>query len=107
MLFENFLDHLFRQNLTKGQSDAVLELFLEYCVSSFAYVLLNAFRQHLLQHTELENARVGTIRSQLLKVGTLIRVSVRRIHLALHSAFPRQDLFFLAFQRLTTLSDTT
>jgi hypothetical protein len=80
---------------------------LRLWLSSFAYVLLNAFRQHLLQHTELENARVGTIRSQLLKVGTLIRVSVRRIHLALHSAFPRQDLFFLAFQRLTTLSDTT
>jgi hypothetical protein len=80
---------------------------LRLWLSSFAYVLLNALRQNLLQHTELENARVGTIRSQLLKVGTLIRVSVRRIHLAMHSVFPRQDLFFLAFQRLSVLSDTT
>jgi hypothetical protein len=80
---------------------------LRLWLSSFAYVLLNAVRQNLLPHTELENARVGTIRAQLLKVGTLIRVSVRRIHLAMHSAFPRQDLFFLAFQRLSVLNDTT
>ncbi|HIK45081.1 MAG TPA: transposase [Leptolyngbyaceae cyanobacterium M65_K2018_010] len=47
--------------------------------SAFAYVLLHALRQH----------------AQLLKLGTLIRLSVRRIYLAFHSAFPRQDLFHL------------
>ena len=40
--------------------------------SAFAYGLLNALRQQVLQHTELANVRVGTIRTQLLKVGALI-----------------------------------
>lgn len=74
--------------------------------SSFAYVLLNALRQQALHHTELANARVGTLRTRLLKVGTLIRISVRRIHLALHSAFPLQHLFVLAHQRLEALANT-
>lgn len=74
--------------------------------SSFAYVLLNALRQQALQKTELANARVGTLRTRLLKVGTLIRISVRRIHVALHSAFPLQHLFVLAHQRLEALPNT-
>lgn len=72
--------------------------------SSFAYVLLNALREQLLHHTKLADARVGTIRTQLLKVGTLIRISVRRIHLAFHSAFPQADLFDLAYKRLAVLT---
>lgn len=75
--------------------------------SAFAYGLLNALRQQALQHTELANARVGTIRTHLLKLGTLIRVSVRRIHLAFHSAFARRDLFHLAYQRLLALANSS
>ena len=75
--------------------------------SAFAYSLLNALRQQALQQTELANARVGTIRTQLLKVGALIRCSVRRIHLALHSTFPRRQLFQQVFQRLMALANTT
>jgi hypothetical protein len=67
---------------------------------SLAYVLLNRLRD-ALHHTSLANARVGTIRTKLLKVGTLIRVSVRRIHLALHSSFAYRDLFALVHQRLS------
>jgi hypothetical protein len=75
--------------------------------SALAYGLLNALRQQALQQTELANARVGTIRTQLLKLGTLIRVSVRRIHLAFHSSFPRRDLFGLAYQRLLALANSS
>ena len=75
--------------------------------SAFAYGLLNALRQQALQQTELANARVGTIRTHLLKLGTLIRVSVRRIHLAFHSAFPRRHLFHLAYQRLLGLANSS
>lgn len=57
----------------------------------------------ILPHTELANARVGTIRTQLLKVGALIRISVRRIHIAMHSAFPRRLLFQEVYQRLMAL----
>jgi len=74
--------------------------------SAFAYGLLNALRQQALQHTELANARVGTIRTQLLKVGALIRLSVRRIHVAMHSACPRRRLFQQVYQRLMALSNT-
>ena len=74
--------------------------------SSFAYVLLNLLRQ-ALHHTQLANARVGTIRTQLLKVGTLIRISVRRIHLVMHSAFPHQDLFCLVHQRLAAMTNSS
>ena len=75
--------------------------------SSLAYVLLNLLREELLHHTKLANARVGTIREQLLKVGTLIRISVRRIYLAMHSSFPNQDLFFLAYQRLAAMANSS
>jgi len=75
--------------------------------SAFAYVLLNALCQQALQHTEWANARVGTIRSKLLKLGTLIRFSVRRIYVAFHSTFVRRDLFHLAAQRLTVLANSS
>ncbi|NER00090.1 MAG: hypothetical protein F6K30_25900 [Cyanothece sp. SIO2G6] len=48
--------------------------------------------------------QVGPIRSKLLKVGTLIRVSVRRIHLDMHSSFAYQDLFALVHQRLSLMT---
>ncbi|MBT9316522.1 transposase, partial [Leptothoe spongobia] len=67
---------------------------------SLAYVLLNLLRD-ALHHTPLAKAHVGTIRTKLLKVGTLIRVSVRRIHLAMHSSFAYRDLFALVHQRLS------
>ena len=74
--------------------------------SSFAYVLLNALRQQALHCTELANARVGTLRTRLLKLGTLIRISVRRVHLAFQSTFPMQHLFVLAHQRLRALPNS-
>lgn len=55
-----------------------------------AYILLNALRQQVLHQTELANARVETLRIRLLKVGTLIRISVQRVHFALHSTFASQ-----------------
>ena len=74
--------------------------------SAFAYGLLNALRQQALAHTELANARVSTIRTQLLKVGALIRISVRRIHVALHSTCPHRHLFQQVYQRLMALPNT-
>jgi hypothetical protein len=70
---------------------------------SFAYVLLNLLRDALHQ-TRLAQAQVGTLRAKLLKVGTRIRVSVRRIYLAMHSSFAYEDLFILVHQRLGQLA---
>ena len=75
--------------------------------SSFAYVLLNLLRDVLLHHTKLANATVGTIRTQLLKVGTHIRISVRRIHLAMHSSFPNRELFCLVHRRLAAMANSS
>jgi hypothetical protein len=61
--------------------------------ASVAYVLMNLLRHFGLHDTELERAQVGTIRSKLLKLGALVRVSVRRIVLSLSAAAPMRDAF--------------
>lgn len=61
--------------------------------ASIAYVLMNLLRHFGLRGTELERAQVGTIRIKLLKLGALVRVSVRRIVLSLSAAAPVRDVF--------------
>jgi hypothetical protein len=64
--------------------------------ASMAYVLLCALRRIALQHTQFACASCGTIRLKLLKIGALVRVSVRRIKFAMASAYPYQHEFALA-----------
>jgi Transposase DDE domain group 1 len=54
-----------------------------------------------LAHTQFAAATCGTIRLALLKIGALVRISVRRIHLAMASGCPWQNEFQLAHLRLT------
>lgn len=61
--------------------------------SSVAYVLMNLLRHFGLRGTVLANAQVGTIRLKLLKLGAMVRVSVRRVVLSLSAAAPVRDLF--------------
>ena len=68
--------------------------------ASMAYVLLCGLRRIGLAHTQFAEATCGTIRLKLLKLGALVRVSVRRIKLAMASACPWQDEFALAHLRL-------
>jgi hypothetical protein len=68
--------------------------------ASMAYVLLCALRRIGLPHTQFAEATCGTIRLKLLKLGALVRISVRRIKLAMASACPWQDEFALAHARL-------
>jgi hypothetical protein len=58
--------------------------------ASAAYVLLCALRRIGLEQTQFANATCGTIRLKLLKIGAQVRISVRRIKLAMASAFPYQ-----------------
>jgi Transposase DDE domain group 1 len=69
--------------------------------ASMAYVLLCALRRIALKHTQFAEATSGTIRLKLLKIGALVRVSVRRIKFAMASACPYQNEFALAHLRLT------
>ena len=68
--------------------------------ASMAYVLLCALRRIGLAHTQFADATCGTIRLKLLKLGALVRISVRRIKFAMASACPWQNEFALAHVRL-------
>jgi len=73
---------------------------LRLWVSSVAYVLVETVRRVGLAGTELARAQVGTIRTRLFKLAGLVRVSVRRVTLALSSVFPLQRLFAHALANL-------
>jgi hypothetical protein len=55
---------------------------------SMAYALVCALRRIGLQDTAFANATCGTIRLKLLKIGAFVRISVRRIKIAMASACP-------------------
>ena len=65
--------------------------------ASFAYVLLEALRRIGLRHTQFAVATCGTIRLKLLKIGAQVRVSVRRIKIAMASGCPDQAEYHLAY----------
>src|SRR4029078_2443466 len=72
---------------------------------SMAYVLLCALRRIGLHDRDLAQATCGTIRLKLLKIGALVRISVRRIKIAMASACPaaadwRRATIRLALARL-------
>ena len=69
--------------------------------ASMAYVLLCALRRIGLVHTQFARASCGAIRLRLLKIGALVRTSVRRIKLAMPSAFPYQAEYRAAHIALT------
>jgi Transposase DDE domain group 1 len=69
--------------------------------ASMAYVLVCALRRVALQHTQFARASCGTIRLKLLKIGALVRTSVRRIKLAMPSAFPYQAEYRAAHAALS------
>jgi len=68
--------------------------------AAMAYVLVCALRRIALRHTQFAQATCGTIRLKLFKIGALVRVSVRRIKIAMASACPYQNEFALAHLRL-------
>jgi hypothetical protein len=68
--------------------------------SALAYTLMEALRRLGLQATEWAEAQVDTIRLKLLKIGALVRVSVRRVVLQLSSAYPWKDQYAAVFHAL-------
>jgi hypothetical protein len=68
--------------------------------AAMAYVLVCALRRIALRHTQFAHATCGTIRLKLFKIGALVRVSVRRIKIAMASSCPYQNEFALAHLRL-------
>jgi hypothetical protein len=68
--------------------------------AAMAYVLLCALRRSGLAHTQFANATCSTIRLKLLKIGAWVRISVRRVRIAMASACPWQYEFALAHAML-------
>jgi len=71
--------------------------------SSAAYVLLQALRRLGLQGTALAKAQCTTLRLKLLKIGALIRITVRRVWVSLAGGYPYVDLFRQVYAQLRAL----
>jgi hypothetical protein len=88
---------LFADRLSTDQMQAnQLRLYF----SAMAYTLMEALRRLGLKGTEWAQAQVDTIRRKLLKIGAIVRLSVRRVRLQLSSAYPWKDIFARAFHAL-------
>jgi hypothetical protein len=74
---------------------------LRLTFSTVAYVLLRALREFGLKGTVLETAQADTIRLRLLKIGAIVRITVRKVWIALSEAYPWRDLFAQVYQQLT------
>ena len=68
--------------------------------SALAYTLMEALRRLGLKGTEWAQAQVDTIRLRLLKIGTVVRVSVRRVLLQFSSSYPWQAIFAQVYRAL-------
>lgn len=68
--------------------------------ASMAYVLVCALRRIGLHKTLFEKASCGTLRLKLLKIGALVRTSVRRVKIAMASAYPWRREWAIAYARL-------
>lgn len=51
--------------------------------ASFACALISALRRIGVAHTQFATATCGTIRLKLLQIGALVKVSVRRVFVAM------------------------
>jgi len=76
---------------------------IRLCLSTVAYIVMRALRQFGLAQTELAPAQCDTIRLKLLKIGAVIRFSVRRVCVALSEAYPLRDLFCRVVEKLRAL----
>jgi Transposase DDE domain group 1 len=68
--------------------------------SALAYTLMEALRRLALKGTAWAEAQVDTIRLKLLKIGAIVRLSVRRVLLQLSSSYPWKDIYAHAFHAL-------
>jgi Transposase DDE domain group 1 len=91
--FTLFADRVSAETIRANQ----LRLYL----SAMAYVLVCGLRRLGLKATELATAQAATIRLRLLKIGALVRMSVRRLWISLPRSYPWPDLFARVHQALS------
>ena len=72
---------------------------LRFKLATFAFILVELIRQSLAG-TKLAKARPETLRLRLLRIGAKVKISTRRVHIAMSSAFPDKDLFGKSWRSL-------
>jgi hypothetical protein len=68
--------------------------------STIAYQLMQALRRLGLAGTELARAQCHTVRLKLLKIGTLVRITVRKIWISWSAGYPYAELFGQVWRQL-------
>jgi hypothetical protein len=91
-----FADRLSAETLRANQ--------LRLYEAAVAYLLMHALRRLGLADTPLETAQAPTIRQKLLKIGTRVRVTTRRVWLSWSQAYPYRELFRRIYQNLARLA---
>jgi hypothetical protein len=74
--------------------------------SSVGYALLQALRRLGLKDTPMAEAQCDTIRLKLLKIGAQIRVTVRKVWIALAEGCPYEEMFRRVYQNLLAVKPT-
>ena len=73
---------------------------LRLYLSSFAYLLMHGLRRLGLAGTRWARAQCGTIRTRLLKLAAVVRITARRVWLAFASGYPDQATFAAVLAQL-------
>lgn len=68
--------------------------------SSVAYALMEALRRLGLKQTEWAQAQGATLRLKLLKIGALIRITVRKVGVSMAGGYPYRELFAQVYAQL-------
>jgi hypothetical protein len=90
---ENRIKEQFTLFADRASAESIPAHQLRLYLSAMAYVLVCGLRRRGLQATELATAQVTTIPLRLLKIGALVRVTVRRVWISLPRSYPWPDLF--------------
>jgi len=85
------------------QNGLVASNQLRLWFSAFAHLMLSVLRAVVLCGTDLAHATVGQIRLKLFKIAVRMKISCRRIHLELASAYPYRETFRRAWANLSTM----
>lgn len=62
-------------------------------LASLAYVLITRLRKWGLKGTEWARAQIWRLRSKLLKIEALVKVSVHRVYFEISKHYPQKELF--------------
>ena len=76
---------------------------LRFDFSCAAYLLMEALRRLGLKQTELAKAQCSTIRLKLLKIGALVRITVRKVWMSLAGGYPYAELFARIYAALQAI----